>query len=158
VLVLGVLGQYAAGRTARPSTLEPMIAAVFLAAAPCLAWMGMAAGAARIWAAAIFAPVFFMHQPLLNSLVAKYVPRRRRGLAYGLSFTVGFGMGSIGSAFAGKVESAWGGSGPLVNYTVLAGLTLVVSFLCALLWRRHRAKGCPVELPPAPWDDAQPTV
>jgi predicted MFS family arabinose efflux permease len=140
VLLLGILGQYTAGRAARPGTLEPMMALVFLATAPCLLWMGLAAGWARVWAAALFAPLFFMHQPLFNSLVAKYVPRRRRGLAYGLSFTIGFGIGSTGSAFAGKVESTLGDHGLLVNYGTLAGLTFLVSVLCLILWRRHRGK------------------
>jgi MFS family permease len=154
VLVLGILGQYAAGRSARPNTLEPMMTFVFLATAPSLLWMGLATGWMRVAAAALFAPLFFMHQPLFNSLVAKYVPRRRRGLAYGLSFTIGFGIGSTGSAFAGKMESTMGEHGTLLNYGTLAVLTLVVSAICLVLWRRHRAKPPAGPLPPAPWDDA----
>jgi len=141
VLMLGILGQYTAGRTARPGTLEPMMAFVFFAAAPCLLWMGFATGAARVWAAALFAPLFFMHQPIFNSLIAKYVPRRRRSLSYGLSFTVGLGIGGTGSAFAGKVESALGSSGPLINYGTLAGLALLVGVLCLVLWRRQGCGG-----------------
>jgi FSR family fosmidomycin resistance protein-like MFS transporter len=138
VLVLGVLGQYTAGRTARPSTLEPMMACAFLGAVPCLVWMGFATGATRVLAAAAFAPIFFMHQPLFNSLVAKYVPRRRGSLGYGLSFTAGFGLGGLGSAFAGNVESSLGDYyGPIVNYSVLAGVILLAGTLTLLLWRRH---------------------
>ncbi|MFH1924003.1 MAG: MFS transporter [Planctomycetota bacterium] len=137
VLLLGVFGQYGSGRAARPSTLEPMMAFAFFAVAPCLLWMGLATGIARVWAAALFAPLFFMHQPLFNSMVAKYVPRRRRSLSYGLSFTVGFGIGGAGSAFAGKVESAMGEYGALANYGTLAGMALVVGLLSLALWRRH---------------------
>jgi len=137
VLVLGILGQYMAGRTARHHTLEPMMAFSFFAVAPCLLWMGFATGPARIWAAALFAPIFFMHQPLYNSLVAKYVPRRRRSLAYGLSFTAGFGIGGAGSELAGHVQSTLGEYGTLVNYSVLATLALVIGVLCLFLWRRH---------------------
>jgi len=153
VLLLGILGQYTAGRTARPNTLEPMIALTFLAVAPCLLWMGLATGWMRVCAAALFAPLFFMHQPLFNSLVAKYVPRRRRGLAYGLSFTIGFGIGSSGSAFAGKVKSTLGVHGTLVNYGTLAAVSLVVGVLCLVLWRRHRAKGRIADVPGPPLDD-----
>jgi len=158
VLLLGILGQYTAGRTARPNTLEPMMALVFLATAPCLLWMGLATGWMRVWAAAFFAPLFFMHQPLFNSLVAKYVPRRRRGLAYGLSFTIGFGIGSTGSAFAGKIEGTLGEHGTLVNYGTLAAATFLVSVLCLILWRRHRAKGQVPDLPSKPLDDAEALV
>jgi len=114
------------------------MACTFFAVAPCLLWMGFATGAARVWAAALFAPLFFMHQPLFNSLVAKYVPRRRRSLSYGLSFTVGFGIGGTGSVFAGKVESTLGDYGPLVNYGTLAALAFLVGTLCLVLWRGGR--------------------
>ena len=158
VLLLGILGQYTAGRTARPSTLEPMMACTFFAVAPCLLWMGFATGAARVWAAALFAPLFFMHQPLFNSLVAKYVPRRRRSLSYGLSFTVGFGIGGTGSVFAGKVESTLGDYGPLVNYGTLAALAFLVGTLCLVLWRRQGADRHVCDRPPDPLDNAEALI
>ncbi|MHC4178735.1 MAG: MFS transporter, partial [Planctomycetota bacterium] len=131
VLLLGIIGQYTAGRIARPTTLEPLTALAFFASAPCVFWMGMAQGTTRILAAALFAPVFFMHQPLYNSLVAKYVPRRRRSLCYGLSFTLGFGVGSFGPNFAGHIQN------DLVNHAVLAGLLCGAGTLALVLWRWH---------------------
>lgn len=131
VLLLGIIGQYTAGRLAKPSTLEPLMAGAFFAAVPCVLWMAFAEGAARIWAAALFAPVFFMHQPLYNSLVAKYVPRRRRSTCYGLSFTLGFGFGALGPTFAGYAGSN------LVNFGTLAAILVVVAVLALVLWRWH---------------------
>lgn len=131
VLLLGMLGQYAGGRIARPRTLEPLMAAAFLGAAPSVLWMGFAGGIDRLWAAGLFAPVFFMHQPLFNSLVAKYTPRRRRSLCYGLSFTAGFGLGSVGAAFAGTVQS------DLLNHATLAAMLTVAGALTLVLWRWH---------------------
>lgn len=132
VLLLGVIGQYTAGRIARPSTLEPLMATAFFAAAPFIFWMGYAQGMWRLVAAGLFAPLFFMHQPLFNSLVAKYVPRRRRSLCYGLSFTMGFGVGSLGPTFSGFAES------PQFNYTVLACVLSVSASLALVLWRWNR--------------------
>ncbi len=140
VMLLGVIGQYTAGRLARPTTLEPLMACAFFAAAPCVFWMGLAQGTARLWAAALFTPLFFMHQPLFNSLVAKYVPRRRRSLCYGLSFTLGFGVGSFGPNFAGRMRS------DLLNFSVLAVLLLTAATLALLLWHWNqpdRAKQWP---------------
>ncbi|MHC4401733.1 MAG: MFS transporter [Planctomycetota bacterium] len=137
VLLLGIFGQYTAGRTARPTTLEPMMALSFLATVPCLVWMGLATGVTRVWAAALFAPVFFMHQPVFNCMVAKYVPRRRRSLAYGLSFTMGFGIGGMGSTVAGQIESQLGRYASLVNYGILAVLAFLTSMLALFLWRRN---------------------
>lgn len=132
VLLLGVIGQYTAGRIARPSTLEPLMATAFFAATPFIFWMGYAQGMWRLVAAGLFAPLFFMHQPLFNSLVAKYVPRRRRSLCYGLSFTMGFGVGSLGPTFSGFAES------PQFNYTVLACVLTGSASLALLLWRWNR--------------------
>jgi MFS family permease len=130
VLLLGIIGQYAAGRIARPTTLEPLTAFAFFASAPCVLWMGTAQGYTRILAAALFSPLFFMHQPLYNSLVAKYVPRRRRSLCYGLSFTLGFGIGSFGPNFAGHMSDR-------LNHAVLAGLLCGAGTLALVLWRWH---------------------
>jgi FSR family fosmidomycin resistance protein-like MFS transporter len=131
VLLLGVLGQFAAGRIAKPTTLEPLMACAFLGAAPCVLWIGFAHGTARIWAAALFAPVFFMHQPLFNSLVSKYTPRRRRSLCYGLSFTLGFGIGSVGPVLSGSIQS------DRLNSAILTTLLTVAGGLTLLLWRWH---------------------
>jgi len=128
VLGLGIVGQYTAGRIARAHWLEPLLAAALLAAAPCVFWMGFAQGAGRVMAAALFAPLFFMHQPLFNSLVAKYVPRRRRSLCYGLTFTLGFGVGAFGPMFAGLARS------DVVTYSTLAAVLTSAAMLALALW------------------------
>ena len=148
VLLLGMFGQYAAGRLARPTTLEPLMACAFFGAAPCVLWMAFAQGPARVWAAALFAPLFFMHQPLFNSLVAKYVPRRRRSLCYGLSFTLGFGFGSLGPTFAGYAKS------DLLNYGILSIMLALSGTLALVLWRWNR----PDHRPPEPLADEQALV
>ena len=139
ILMLGAIGQYAAGRIAKPHSLEKLMSCAFFASAPCILWMGFAQGPYRLVAAALFSPLFFMHQPLFNSLVAKYVPRRRRSLCYGLSFTVGFGIGSFGPTFSGFAKS------DMVNYATLSGILTLAACLGLGLWwndRRRRA-GCP---------------
>jgi MFS transporter, FSR family, fosmidomycin resistance protein len=132
VMLLGIVGQYMGGHLARPKTLEPMLATAFLAAAPCLLWMGLAEGVWRLVAAGLFAPLYFMHQPLYNSLLPRYVPRRRRSLAYGLSFAVGLGIGGTGAAFAGWIDS------DLVRFGSMAAMLVVAAMLALLLWHRNR--------------------
>lgn len=142
VLLLGAVGQYTSGRLARPHTLEPWLVAVFVASAPCLLAMGFASGPLRIAAAALFALIFFMHQPLYNSLVAKYVRRNRRSLAYGLSFTLGFGGGSLGPAVAGALGESFGPNGEVITYCVLAGLIFLSAMMVlALVGSAHRTAG-----------------
>jgi hypothetical protein len=135
VLLLGIIGQYSAGRLARPTTLEPLLALAFFSAAPFVLWMAFAQGTSRLWAAGLFAPLFFMHQPLYNTLVAKYVPRRRRGLCYGLSFSLSFGLGSFGPTFAGYAKS------DLVNFGTLSALLVLAGAMSLLLWVWHGPDG-----------------
>ncbi len=139
VLLLGVIGQYTAGRWATPRTLERMLAGVFWASLPLLIVMGAVSGIWRVWAAAVFMPVFFMHQPLYNSLVAKYVPPRRRSMAYGLSFTLSFGGGSIGPAVIGFLQAESGAYANLVSYGVLAMTIGAAAAMVRLLARKAAA-------------------
>ena len=107
------------------------MAGAFFATVPFVAWMGVAEGPWRIVAAAVFSPFFFMHQPVFNSLVAKYVPRRRRSLCYGLSFTMGFGVGSLGPNVAGRIDAY------AVRYGLLAALLALAGTFALILWRWH---------------------
>ncbi|MBN2292626.1 MAG: MFS transporter [Pirellulales bacterium] len=132
VLALGIIGQFSAGWLAKPKTLEKMMAMAFYGAAPCVLWMGFAQGATRILAAALFAPLFFMHQPLLNTLVAKYVPRRRRSLCYGFAFTCGFGIGAYGPRLAGRIQSE-----PLL-FSILAAMMATAATIVVVLWWWNR--------------------
>ena len=142
VLGLGVLGQYTAGRIGRPRTLEMLIALALGLAAPCVVWMGFAGGLARLVAAGGFAVLFFAHQPLYNSAIAKYISGRRRGLAYGVSFTLGFGVGSLGPAIAGQIPK------DELLYPILGAILVAAALLAALLWWLHRPP--PTETGPLP--------
>ncbi|GEM_PF-326999 len=141
VLLLGIIGQYAAGRLATPKTLERMLSGVFWASLPLLIVMGAVRGAWRVGAAALFMPIFFMHQPLYNSLVAKYVPRQRRSMAYGLSFTLSFGGGSIGPAVIGFIQARSGENGTLISYGVLALTIGAAAAMVRLLAKRAASHG-----------------
>ena len=83
-----------------PRLLEAQITLITFGNAPFLLWMGLATGWQRVAAAASFALVHFMNQPIYNSLIAKYTPRHRRSLCYGLSFAMAFGLGSFGSVIS----------------------------------------------------------
>jgi len=125
-LLLGMIGQYTAGRLARPDRLESMLAGILWANAPLLAWMAFAQGAARVPAAALFALVHFMNQPIYNSLIAAYSPRRRRSACYGFSFLMSFGVGAFGSWFAGRTASDATTYGTLALLAIAAGLIALV--------------------------------
>lgn len=134
VLFLGVLGQLVGGFVAKPHTLERLMIVSFLTAAVFVYWMGTAQGWWRLAAVGLFSPIFFMHQPVFNSLVAKYTPRHRRSFCYGLSFTLGFGVGSIGPTFAGemlKISQA-------ACYIPLGVILTICAIMTIILWGINR--------------------
>jgi hypothetical protein len=133
VLVCGAFGQGFAGKLATPARLRPLMALIVAAQVPCLAWMAVAEGPLRLWAAAVTGLVHFMSQPVYNSLIALFVPHHRRSLGYGFSNMVCFGLGAFGPTVAGQTSSDFD------SYMILAGIALVATAL-ALLLCRQRAK------------------
>jgi MFS transporter, FSR family, fosmidomycin resistance protein len=131
VLFVGCIGQYVAGWMAHPAKLERQLTVVTMLNAPCLAAMAFAEGWGRVAAAGTFALVHFMYQPLYNSLVSKYTPRRRRSLGYGLSFTMTFGLGGFGAALAGYLAEDW------QKYGALSALSATAAICGVWLWRRN---------------------
>lgn len=132
VLILGCIGQMLSGLFARASRLEWQLAAITFGNAPCLIGMAVTTGWSSVAAAGMFALVHFMHQPIYNSLVAKYTPRSRRSLGYGIGFAMSFGVGGLGAAFAGYSPSHW------FSYFSFAGITVFCGCCCLLLWLRIR--------------------
>ena len=132
VLVLGCIGQYLAGRYARAERLEQQLALVTLGNVPFLLWMAVAEGLQSVVAAGLWATIHFMHQPIYNSLIATYTPLRSRSLCYGFSFAMGLGLGSFGAGFAGhNVDNG-------MVYGTLAGVAVLASMFCGLLWVWNR--------------------
>ncbi len=134
VLLVGCFGQYTAGRIARANLLEGQLAGVSFCNVPFLLAMAFTQGGMRVAAAGMFAFTHFMHQPLYNSLIAKYTPRRRRSISYGLSFAIGAGLGSFGAAFNGYSRS------DVATYSVLACVAIGAGCMGLLLaWRNRQA-------------------
>jgi FSR family fosmidomycin resistance protein-like MFS transporter len=131
VLLIGCFGQYYAGRMARPERLERQLTLILLANILPLAAMAAATGWLRAVAAALFALIHFMYQPIYNTLVSKYSPRRRRSFAYGFSFAAGLGLGSIGAGLAGYSPS------DAVTHGTLCVLVLAAAVLGLMLCRRN---------------------
>ena len=117
-LLLGCVGQLTSGYFARHRLLEKQLVLVLALNIPFLIWMGFASAGWRVVAAGGFALVHFMYQPVYNSLVAKHVAVRFRSFAFGASFAISLGLGSLGAVFAGRFQS----DQPL--FVALAAVTL----------------------------------
>lgn len=121
VLICGAAGQAMAGRLARPRRLRTLFVCILFANAPCLLWMAFAEGQARLWATAATAFFHFMNQPVYNSLIAEFVPRRHRSTGYGFSNMMCFGLGALGPTFAGIAGSDLAVYGTLAVLAAISG-------------------------------------
>ncbi|MBI1903882.1 MAG: MFS transporter [Planctomycetia bacterium] len=134
VLLVGVPGQMLAGRLGRPGKLERQLAVIYFALVPLLVAMAFAQGGWRIVAAAAVSFVQFMNQPIYNSLIPQFVAARRRSLGYGISNTLGFGVGSLGAPLAGSITD------DRLVYASLAGLALAGALVAAWLVRMRATR------------------
>ncbi len=132
VLLVGILGQFTAGKVARHGALERQLATIMFTMVPLLLAMAFAEGAARFVAAGAVMFVQFMHQPVYNSLLATYVPRHRRSLGFGFSNTVAFGIGGLGAWVAGQTYNDH------IIYSGLAGVVMLSALVVVGLARLRR--------------------
>jgi MFS family permease len=110
-LLFGVVGQYLGGylgeRLRREYAVVPMMAVVV----PVLFLVGQASGLLLVVGAALFAFTYFISQPVLDAILADYVPPHLQGRAFGLLFLAGFGLasfaGSLAGYIAGRAGTAW---------------------------------------------------
>ena len=134
-LVIGAIGQYAAGQWARPKKLEFQLMLISTGTIPFLLGMSLAEASWKWWFVVAWGLIYFMHQPVYNSLIAKYTPRSRRSLGYGLTFAVGNGIGALAAGLVGENTSLQSA------YVGLAGCALLAALCGAALWWRAAQQG-----------------
>jgi len=137
-LIIGCIGQYLSGHFAKSRILEWQLMSIGIASVPFLIGMSFAAPGWKLPLVAGWGLIFFMHQPIANSLIAKYTSKARRSLCYGISFAVGNGIGAFSAAFVGE-------SGSLKTaYLGLSGCIMIASAIGGLLAiRAHRKRQLP---------------
>ena len=138
-LICGAVGQWLAGRIARPRLLPLQLSLVYAANIPFLIWMTFAEGPARLIAACLWAFAHFMNQPLYNSLVPEFMARNRRSLGFGFSNMMGFGVGAVGPPLVGGFGERF--QDYTIAYSVLALIALIAALLpLPLMSKRFQRK------------------
>jgi len=70
---------------------------------PIMAIMGYTSGWGLFIASIFLGIVYFLNQPVSNALLADLTPSSHRGLGYGISFFLSFGIGGIAPAIGGWI-------------------------------------------------------
>ena len=103
VLGLGILGQLFGGRIGSRYPRKSLLIWVVGLNIPFLLLMSYSWGTPLILFACMMGAINFMFQPISNSLIADVSPVQGRGLIYGISFALSFGVGSFSGIICGYI-------------------------------------------------------
>lgn len=136
-LFMGIFGQYLGGLLAQGKNLERNFVYICFIGCPLLLAMTFATDLLFFLLALTYFFFNFFVQPMNNTLIAHHTPVSMRGTAFGIYFSVAFGMGSLSSSFSGFIAQRFG----------LQWVFLWVSFsaflmgVCAWLLDRMKDRG-----------------
>jgi MFS family permease len=146
VFLAGSVGQLLGGALADRWSLKWLYVLTFLCKLPLLVLAGLVGGPAAVAVAAVVVLMLDFSAPVENLLLARYSSGRRRGLAFGIKFAMGFAAAPLG---VNLVSAMWGqgtGFGPF--FLVLAGLTATM-LLAALFLPGRAPSAAPPRIPAA---------
>jgi MFS family permease len=107
IYAIGIVGQLAGGKLADRCDLRGLYLVFNAASLPCVILMGFLTEQPLVIAAAAY--VFFALgiQPIENSLIAKFTPRKWRSTGYGFASVLIFGVGALAVYLVGWVKDLW---------------------------------------------------
>ena len=101
VLLLGIIGQLGGGRLGERYLRKNLYIWVVLLNIPFLIGMAFLNGFSLVVLTGMLGAVNFMFQPVNNSLLADVTPTENRGIIYGFSAGISFGIGSFAGIAGG---------------------------------------------------------
>jgi len=136
IYLVGVLGQYVGGHIAERR--DPRIAYLSFHAVCVPAAFLMAVTSDLPLVALSLAYFFFLlgGQPIENTLVARFAPRRLHHSAFGTKFILTFGVGALAVPLVGTIQSS---RGIEACFPVLGTLSLALVAVAYLLFRKTKA-------------------
>jgi MFS family permease len=145
-MLMGSVGQLIGGRLADQMPMKTLYVATFLVKLPLMllaAWFG------GVWVLLIAVFIGFMFDfsaPVENLLLARYSSGKRRGLAFGLKFAMGFVAAPLGVNLVAWAYGDAAGGAPAM-FLALAALGLVMLLAAMALPRDAGAARAPQALP-----------
>jgi hypothetical protein len=107
IFLIGVFGQYTGGRCA--DRYEPAVCYLifFGIAGPAALWMALTRDLLLVGSALIFFFFLLGMQPIENTLIARFAPKRFHHSAFGAKFVLTFGVGALAVKMVAAIESAY---------------------------------------------------
>ena len=107
VFASGILGQTIGGYAGDRYNRATLLFWIILLNIPVLIIMGYTSGWALFFSSMMLGIVYFLNQPVSNALLADLTPSSHRGLGYGISFFLSFGIGGIAPAIGGWITTKY---------------------------------------------------
>lgn len=137
VLLAAVFGQFAGGWLSDRISAERAIVPFTLMIPLFLFLMSQSVGIALLLAAAGFVVANFAQQPVINGLITDYSPEGAVGRAFGISFTLTFGVGSLASSLAGFITERYDTPATFVALSMV-GVLVSIAMLSVLFGAERR--------------------
>jgi len=132
VLMLGIIGQLFGGRLGERFKRKNLYSWVVGLNIPFLVIMAFLNGWTLVGIAGILGAVNFMFQPIHNSLLADETDSDQRGIVYGFSAGISFGVGSLAGVIGGYIGDIFS-----INYIFSSmAVFLVPAVILAILLKK----------------------
>ncbi len=137
IFLVGILGQYAGGRVAEQ--YEPRFSYLAFHAVSMVTafFMAIAHDLPLVLLALIYFFFLLGMQPIENTLVARFTPKRFHHSAYGTKFVLTFGVGALAVKMVGGIEATWGIES---SFAALGTVSLAIVAVAILLIQRTNAR------------------
>lgn len=149
-LLFGGMGHLLAGRLMAAHRRELFLLITTGMTALCLLGMGTAAGVSLVLFSTVFAFTHFAIGTMSNTFIAFHTPSHLGGTAFGVTFTLSLGVGSLASSAMGVVGEHLGLSASFLalGMAAVAGVLVVVWFGASVgAWSRQGADALPQDHP-----------
>jgi MFS family permease len=142
IMVISIIGPLVGGYLAsRSRDIRRSLFGVFAGLAVLSVGFYFLYGLALVMVVAPAVLLIFCFQPMQNTLIARLSHDRRRGMAYGIAFTLSFGVGAVAAGIGGVIGEKYGMSSIFVFMFALCVLEMIIIASTHLAKKRRASNG-----------------
>ncbi len=137
VFIAGIGGQLIGAKIGDKFHKPTALLWIILANIPFFILMGYTTDLLLVLSSLLLGVAYFSNQPIGNTLIAQFTHSQNRGLGYGISFFLSFGIGSLAAGFSGIIAVKMGVSAVFPSM----GILLIPSVIFGWFMRRAAVRG-----------------
>ena len=137
VFIAGIGGQLIGARIGDRFHKPTALLWIILANIPFFILMGYTTDLFLVLSSLMLGVAYFSNQPIGNTLIAQFTRSQNRGLGYGISFFLSFGIGSLAAGFSGIIAVKMGVSAVFPSM----GLLIIPSVIFGWFMRKAALRG-----------------